>query len=178
MTEETKPCPLQPIDTAIDGLTYFKDYLDTAFLSLQNKIDSAGANAQEIVDEYIENEINPYINAKLAEWRSSLLSCLQDMYKKYQDCLQPAGDIMDFGISADLTKIVEFLNLIKDFITKAYESLMGFLALFPPHLVRLTSAITELVTYTPPISVSGISFSKLNIQCEPITMDDITGGAS
>ena len=167
MVEETKPCPLQPIDTAIDGLEQFKAYLDTAFLNCQGQ-------TQEWVDNYIETEINPYINQKLADWRKTLLSCLQDMYKKYTDCLEPAGSIMDFSISADLTKIVEFLGLVKDFFTKAYSSLMQFLTLFPSHLARLTSAITEIVAYTPPIS--GISFSKLNIQCEPITMEDITGG--
>lgn len=169
MVEEAKPCPLQPIDTAIDGLETFKEYLDTAFLNCQGK-------AQEWVDNYIETEVNPYINQKLADWRASLLNCLQDMYKQFTESQDPATSIMDFEISANISKIVEFLGLVKDFITKAYSSLMGFLSLFPSHLARLTLAINEIVLYRPPIS--GISFSKLNIQCEPITMSDITGEES
>lgn len=169
MVEEAKPCPLQPIDTAIDGLETFKDYLDTAFLNCQDK-------TQEWIDNYIETEINPYINKKLEEWRETLLVCLQDMYKKYTDCLEPASSIMNFEISADISKILELLGLIKDFITKAYSSLTDFMSLFPSHLARLTLAISGIVTYTPPIS--GISFSKLNIQCDPITMGDITGDSS
>ena len=168
MVDEAKPCPLQPIDTAIDSLQQFKDYLDTACLNCQGK-------AQEWVDNYIEQEVNPYINQKLQEWRQTLLASLQDMYSKYSECIEPATSISNFSISADITKIVEFLGLLKDFVTKAYSSLMDFLGLFPSHLARLTTAVTSIVTYVPPIS--GVSFSKLNIQCEPITMDDITGGA-
>lgn len=159
------PCPLQSIDSAIQTINGLKTYLDNAFISLQNK-------TQEDIDRIIETEINTTINANLAKMRNSLLSCLQEQYKQFQD-MSAGASSLNLELSADISKILAFCQAVKDWFIKAYSSLMTFIPLLTSHLIDLTNAITDIVAYTPP--VTGISFSKLNIQCEPITMQDITG---
>lgn len=159
------PCPLQPIDSAVLQLQTFKQYLDGAFSGIQQQ-------GQEAIDDFIINEVNPKINSLLANWRQSLLSCLQEMYKKYTEAQEPITTIAGMD-ATNLTSCIELVKKIKDYLVGAFTALSDFLSLFPSHIAELTLAITDIVTYTP--SIPGVDFSKLDIKCEPITMQDITG---
>ena len=171
MTEETKPCMLQSIDTLCDELDVYKAYLDGVFLGLKGK-------TQEEIDKIIVEEVNPYINKKLEEKRNALLESLQEQYKQHEDVQKPVKPISEFDISANISSLVDFCKAVKDFIVGGYDSLMSFITLFPTHLTKLSDKSGELTNYTPPPEFSDIDYSKLNVQFEPITMDDITGGAS
>lgn len=153
------------IDSAIDDINSVKTYLDNAFMAVQNK-------TQEYVDEVIEEDINPYVNAKLAKIRELLLKSLQQQYQAFQSLSQLLSPI-ESASPTDLGSVIEFCIAVKDFLVGAYSSLMQFMAQLTVALAKLTAAITSIVTYTPPIQ--GISFSKLDIQMEPITLADITG---
>lgn len=153
------------IDSAIDDINSVKTYLDNAFMAVQNK-------TQEYVDEVIEEDINPYVNAKLAKIRELLLKSLQQQYQAFQSLSSLLSPI-ESSSPTDLGSVIEFCTAVKDFLVGAYSSLMQFMAQLTVALAKLTAAITSIVNYTPPIQ--GISFSKLDIQMEPITLADITG---
>lgn len=153
------------IDSAIDDINSVKTYLDNAFIAVQDK-------TQEYIDEVIEEDINPYVNAKLAKIRELLLKSLQQQYQAFQSLSSLLSPI-ESSSPTDLGKVIEFCMAVKDFLVGAYSSLMQFMTQLTISLARLTDAITGIVTYTPPIQ--GISFSKLNIQMEPIRISDITG---
>ena len=163
----TTPCMLAQVDAAIEQLQRVKSGLDDTFLGLQNA-------TQEKIDEVIENEVNPYINAKLAALRASLLASLQEQYQAFLAFSETLAPI-NSASPTDLGSVIEFCNAVKDFIVGAYNTLMTFMTILPEHLTALTAAITDIVAYTPPIQ--GISFSKLDIQMEPITLADVTGGS-
>ena len=164
MSDCQVPCPLQSIDSAIADLEQIKSYLDGVFYSLNNK-------TQAEIDEIITTKINPYVNEKLSQWRSSLLKTLQDTYSGYLKATEPITTIAGMD-ATDLSSVIKLVKKIKEFIMGAYSALTAFVSLFPDHLSRLATAVTNIVSYTPPISVS---FSALDIHCEPITMQDITG---
>lgn len=153
------------IDSAIDDINSVKTYLDNAFMAVQNK-------TQEYVDEVIEEDINPYVNAKLAKIRELLLKSLQQQYQAFQSLSSLLSPI-EGASPTDLGSVIEFCTAVKDFLVGAYSSLMQFMSQLTIALAKLTAAITSIVNYTPPIQ--GISFSKLDIQMEPITLADITG---
>ena len=153
------------IDSAIDDINSVKTYLDNAFMAVQNK-------TQEYVDEVIEEDINPYVNAKLAKIRELLLKSLQQQYQAFQSLSSLLSPI-ESSSPTDLGSVIEFCTAVKDFLVGAYSYLMQFMAQLTVALAKLTAAITSIVNYTPPIQ--GISFSKLDIQMEPITLADITG---
>lgn len=163
----TTPCMLAQVDAAIEQLQRVKSGLDDTFLGLQNA-------TQEKIDEVIENEVNPYINAKLAALRASLLASLQEQYQAFLAFSETLAPI-NSASPTDLGSVIEFCNAVKDFIVGAYNTLMTFMTILPEHLTALTGAITDIVAYTPPIQ--GISFAKLDIQMEPITLADVTGGS-
>lgn len=167
MTDCNKnPCMFAQIDSAIIQMQNTKKYLDDAFIALEGK-------AQEKIDEIIVKDINPTINAKLASIRSALLKSLQAQYQAFVALSAPLQTINDSDPS-NLTKVIQFCKDVKDFLVGAFATLMTFMSELTTHLGRLTVAITDIVAYTPPIS--GISFSKLDIKMEEITMNDITGG--
>ena len=170
MSDCQQPCMLSQVDEAIEQMERFKTYLDNAFIALQNA-------TQDKVDEIIVNDINPYINQKLADLRESLLSSMQEQYKafkEFSESLNPiyASDPSSFSVQ-NFNALIDWCIAVKDFLTKAYNTLQQFLTLLPTHLARLTEAITDIVTYTPPSM--GVSFDKLEIHMEPISMSDITG---
>lgn len=160
-----KPCMFSQVDNAIEELSRVKKNLDECFITLGNM-------SQEAIDTYIEEKVNPTINKKLEELRESLLESLRQQYQAFKTCSESL-DPINSASPTDLGSVISFCNAVKDFIIGAYDLLMTFMTLLPEHLVRLTSAIVELVTYTPPIS--GINFDKLDIQMEPIKLSDITG---
>lgn len=160
------PCMFQQIDDAISEIESVKVYLDNAFQALENK-------TQEQIDKIIVEDINPYINSKLSKIRNKLLSSLQQQYAAFQSESSALEPISMAEISANLEKLAKFCTAVKDFLVGAYTTLMEFTTQLTAHLVSLTAVITDICTYTPPIS--GISFSKLHIEVEPITMEDITG---
>lgn len=165
MTHST-PCMLAQVDSAIEQINRIKSGLDEAFIGLENA-------TQEQIDEIIEEKINPFINKKLADLRQSLVSSLQEQYKTFvafSETLAPVNS----ASPTDLGSVIDFCNAVKDFIVGAYNTLMQFMTLLPQHLLSLTSSINSIVSYTPP--VQGLNFDKLDIQMEPITMEDITGG--
>lgn len=153
------------IDSAIDDINSVKTYLDNAFMAVQNK-------TQEYVDEVIEEDINPYVNAKLAKIRELLLNSLQQQYQAFQSLSSSLSPI-ESASPTDLGSVIEFCTAVKDFLVGAYSSLMQFMSQLTVALAKLTAAIAGIVSYTPPIQ--GISFAKLDIQMEPITLADITG---
>lgn len=162
----SEPCMFSQIDAAIEQMENVKKYLDNSFSALQNA-------TQERVDSIIENDINPEVNAKLAQIRSLLLKSLQEQYKTFQsfsELLEPINS----SSPTDLSKVITFCLAVKDFLVGAYSALMQFMTKLTEHLVRLTAAISDMVSYTP--HVQGISYDKLNIQMEPITISEITGG--
>ncbi len=171
MADCQQPCMLSQVDEAIEQMERFKTYLDNAFNALANA-------SQEKVDEIIENDINPYINQKLADLRASLVSSMQEQYKafkEFSESLKPIfeSDPSSFSIE-NFAALIEWCIAVKDFITKAYNTLQQFMILLPSHLARLSSAIADIVAYTPPSL--GVSFDKLDIHMESISMSDITGG--
>ena len=153
------------IDAAIDEINNVKTYLDNAFDAMHDK-------TQEYVDEVIEEDINPFVNAKLAQIRSLLLKSLQQQYQAFQSLSSLLSPI-DGASPTDLGSVIDFCLSVKDFLVGAYSTLMQFMSQLTLALAKLTAAITSIVNYTPPIQ--GISFSKLDIQMEPITLADITG---
>lgn len=161
----TTPCMLAQVDAAIEQIDKVKQGLDNAFIGLQDA-------TQEQLDRVIEEQINPYINAKLADLRQSLISSLQEQYKTFLAFSETLAPINNAS-PTDLSSVIEFCLAVKDFIIGAYNTLMQFMTLLPEHLTRLTASITSIAAYTPP--VQGLNFDKLNIQMQPITMADITG---
>ena len=165
MTNST-PCMLAQVDAAIEQINRIKSCLDEAFIGLENA-------TQEQIDEIIEDKINPFINQKLANLRQSLVNSLQEQYKAFlafSESLSPVNN----ASPTDLSSVIDFCLAVKDFLIGAYNTLMQFMTLLPQHLLSLTASINSIVSYTPPIQ--GLSFDKLDIQMEPITMEDITGG--
>ena len=161
----SEPCMFAQIDNVINQIDNVKKYLDNAFTALQN-------STQERVDSIIEEDINPTVNAKLADMRATLLSSLQQQYQAFQAFSQSLEPISS-GEPTNLSKVIEFCFAVKDFLVGAYSTLMQFMTQLTAHLVSLTAAIESISGYTPPIQ--GISFDKLDIHMEPITMADITG---
>lgn len=156
------------IDAFIETLESITNSWDEMFKALQDK-----ALTQEQFDEYIRNTINPMINAKLDALRSSLLSALQSMYSQYEEILDAVKPIAE-GNPTDLPSVIKTVKDIITWFKKAYKWLEEFMTLLPEHLSRLTSEINNVVSYSPPIH--GYNLDALDIEMEPITMSDITGG--
>lgn len=154
------------IDNAIIQLDNFKSFLDAKFVGLEKM-------TQAQIDDYIENTLNPELNAQLANIRANIISTLKSMYSGYLKLIEKIQPIAD-AEPTDLGKVIQFCNNVKSFITSMYSEVLLFMTQLTTKLAELTLAITSLVAYRPPIS--GINFDKLNISMEPITMADITGG--
>lgn len=171
MADCQDPCMLSQVDEAIEQLERYKTYLDNAFNALAKA-------SQEKVDEIIESDINPYINQKLADLRESLVSSMQEQYqafKAFSASLKPIFNTDPTTFSIDnFSALIEWCVAVKDFLVGAYNTLQQFMVLLPAHLERLSNAIADIVAYTPPSL--GVSFDKLDIHMEPISMADITGG--
>lgn len=160
------PCMFAQIDSAIVQMENVKKYLDDAFSAIQDA-------TQAKVDEIIVNDINPRVNAKLAEIRASLLKSLQAQYQSFLSFSELLSPISTAS-PTDLSKVIQFCKDVQKFLVGAYATLMTFMTQLTSHLTRLTGAISSMVSYTPPIS--GISLDKLDIQMESISISDITGG--
>ena len=154
------------IDNSIVEINEIKSFLDAKFADLEKM-------AQEQIDEYIVNNINPEINSQLSELRANIISTLQSMYSGYLSLTEKIQPIVDTE-PTNLSSVITFCTKVKDFITSMYSEVLLFMTELTLKLAELTTAITSLVNYTPPIS--GINFDKLDIQMDPITMADITGG--
>lgn len=167
MTDCNKdPCMLAQVDAAIEQIESVKKFLDDAFKGLEKA-------TQEKIDEVIVNNINPMVNAKLAGIRATLLSSLQEQYAQFSDGTSTLQPIYEATIS-NITNVISFCKQIQAFICGAYTKLLEFTGLLITHIARLTTAITDIVSYTPPMP--NINFDKLDIQMQPITLADITGG--
>ncbi len=164
MAEEER-CLLQPIDDAVKNLTDIKEYLDNIFIDLEGK-------GQDYIDAKIVNTINPMINKKLAEIRQKTIKSCQGMYKDLQ-ALKAMFEPIESADPTDLGSVISFCKNVKQVLIGAYEDMMAILDLLPSHLADLTSAVLDIVSYSPPLQ--GINFDKLDIHMEPITMADITG---
>lgn len=160
-------CPLQSIDNAISQLTYIKQYMDDIFRNLDG-------SSQSTVDKKIEETINPLINKKLAEIRESTLISLQGTFKSFE-VLQSIFEPLSSMNPTDLTKVIEFCQMVKKILLGSFEQLISIMTILPTHVANLSSAITEIISYSPPSPPPGINYDKLNIEMEPITMGDITG---
>lgn len=157
---------LSQVDAAIVQIENVKKLLDDAFIGLEKA-------TQDKIDEVIENDINPKVNAKLAEIRASLLATLQEQYAQFSSGTSALQPIYEATIT-NITNVIEFCKKVQAFICGAYATLLEFMGVLITHIARLTDAINSIVTYVPPIQ--GISFDKLDIQMQPITLADITGG--
>lgn len=155
------------IDDLITTLNSVKTYLDETCISLENK-------TQAEVDKIIVEKINPTINGLLADLRSGCISTLQSMYGAYTALAEKITPVAEAN-PTNLTSVIDFCLAVKDFLVAAYQSIVLFMTQLIAKLAELNTAITSLVNYTPPIS--GLDFSKLNIQMQSISLSDITGGS-
>lgn len=166
---ENKECMLSCIDDFIETLQSVKVSLDQSFQYLNDK-------TQEEIDEIIVNKINPEINSKLSELRTTLIQSLKSMYNnilELSESLKPVVDSDPLAFNLDnLQAIIDAVMAIKNFLIKAYQSIINFMVLLSEHLVRLNNAISSVVSYSPQIS---FNIDKLDIKMDPITLDDIIG---
>ena len=154
------------IDSAIEQIKSVESFLDEKFLQLQGK-------TQEVVDEIIVNDINPTVNELLNDIRESIINSGKACYNSFVKLQQKIEPVASAN-PTNLTSVIDFCLAVKDFLVTAYESITQFITKLTLKLAELTSAISSIVAYRPPIV--GINFDKLDIKMEPISLSDITGG--
>ena|SRR5574344_705756 len=147
----------------MEGIT---KYLDKLFGNLKNA-------SQAEVDIACE-KASAYVNGKVAVYRAEVVKGCHQQYLKATD-MMGILKILAEPPSVDLGAIGSYLTSLAEYFTKPYEEAVMYIVRVTSLLQRLTTAMLTLISYKPPIQ-TGISFDKLEIKAEPVTVQEIITG--
>lgn len=133
---------------------------------------------QAYVDVIIEEWVNPKLNEKLEDIRSSIIVEGQAAVGWAKDIMDKLAPLMEMpSIDTILTWVSSIISLLKELKGKLQE----IIECIPDHISATTGAIDDLkqecgMGEKDPKEDKPIDFSKLKVEFEPITMADFMNG--
>lgn len=152
-------------------ISYFSDLGD-----LSNQTQS---EIQKKIDDMCIRYSND-INSKLSSKREVLIQSLKQAYLYSNELINLLKPLIEIELT-DLNSVIKALNLIIGFQKKPYETALQFVVYLTPKLLEVTANIDKLANIKNNIVLPdeaknmNISYDKLNINVQPITIDEITG---
>lgn len=160
---------IDKINKQLDGLI---EYMDAYSLQIQTEINNAGANAQKVADEQME-ELSRNITEKLSTIRGQIIDIFHSQYQVAMEKIKPIEPLLNITISLDT--VVDVVKSIIEIMTAPYQPIIEFTTQIIPKVVELSNNLQKIASYQPNIEVQGVDIPTLNINVDPITPGDITG---
>lgn len=181
----------QQVQDITNQINSIATWMDDFASSLEALCDEDSNPAQKIVDDLADDYLQPLIdekfqlletavNNKLAEIREQIIVLFRSQYQSaqdYMDVLQPLVD----ALSLNPSSIAAVWNVVKEvleYLTGPYGKMAASLADIVQAALSLSSALVNVASHIPSISIPDVTIPTLNIHVDPITAQDITGGNS
>lgn len=178
----------QQVTDLTNQINAIATWMDDFCSGLEALCDEAQNPAQKVVDNLTEDYIQPLVNekfqlletnvnAKLAEIRGQVILLFRSQYQssqQYMQMLQPLVDALSLNPSA-ITEVWDVLKTVIEYLTGSYGKMAASLADIVQAALSLSSALVNVATHVPTISIPDVTIPTLNIHVDPITAQDITG---
>lgn len=165
------------IDNLTKSFDELNEYLNSSFKSLENK-------TQAQVDDTIVNVINPMVNSRLELIREAVIKSFKPIYASFSEMLSLLQPLAGMSVT-NLGSVISFITSLQNLLTLGVNIALPTITVEMPMLINtLMTQITNIMNFTPPklpdipsienpdIYVS-VNTDKLDIKCDPITMEDI-----
>ena len=175
---------LDKIDEQLDGVIAYMDNLTEI---LNQELSEKRDQAQEIVNEKmtefstkLTEKLEPIRN-KIVDIFSDQVSVVKEKLEKYIDPISAfvtinwtTGEITP-NIPTNLNDIVEVVKGIVLMLvpSPAVEYAVRFATDIFPKIYTISNKILQIATYTPEIDIPGIIVPPLDVNIDPITLNDI-----
>lgn len=176
---------LDKIDTQLDGVI---SYMDNLTDLLNQEIEAHREIAQEIVNEKVQefstkltNKLQP-IRDKITDIFSSQFAVVKEKVNNY---IAPISAFVTINwangtITPNIPSIDDLLNVVTGIIsmlvpTAAVEFAAKFATKIFPKILTVSNKIQTIATYKPQIDVPDIEVPPLDVNIDPITLQDIMG---
>ena len=178
----------QQVTDITNQINAIATWMDDFCSGLEALCDEDSNPAQKVIDNLTEDYIQPLINekfqllenqvnAKLAEIRGQVILLFRSQYQSSQEYMQVLQPLVD-AISLNPAAIGDVWNVVKsilEYITGPYGKMAASLTDIVSAALSLSSALVNVATHVPTISIPDVTIPTLNIHVDPITAQDITG---
>ena len=166
------------IDEAINILDNTEDLVIASLSDIGDVADSSQDKVQAKVDDICER-ISNQTNDKLSQMRELIIANLKTAYLSSMEIIAILQPLVDMKIT-DLDSVILALTKIIAMYTQPYKIALEFVTVLTPKLTELSQKVLELATIKDkiknPVGAENLklSYDKLNITMEPISIEDIT----
>lgn len=162
---------IDKINEQIDGIIAYADNITDL---INEEIAATQGVAQEFIDEKAQ-ELSEEISEKGAYIREKIVEIFKAQYQSALEKVKPIQELVNMQLSMDtiLTVVQSIINII----AAPYQPIIEFTTQVVPKVIELSNNLQKLASYQPNINLpDGIQPPKMDIEIEPITAADITGG--
>lgn len=162
---------IDKINEQIDGVITYADNITSL---INEEIAATQGVAQEFIDEKAQ-ELSQKISEKGNYIRDNIVDIFQAQYQTALEKVKPIQELAQMSLSMDtiLTVVQSIINII----TAPYQPIIEFTTEIVPKVMELSNNLQKLANYQPAINLpDGVQPPKMDIEIEPITAADITGG--
>lgn len=166
------------IDEAINILDNTEDLVIASLSDIGDVADASQDKVQAKVDDICER-ISNQTNDKLSQMRELIIANLKTAYLSSMEIIAILQPLVDMKIT-DLDSVILALTKIIAMYTQPYKIALEFVTVLTPKLTELSQKVLELATIKDkiknPVGAENLklSYDKLNITMEPISIEDIT----